>query len=41
MPSKKIRLTISRIGSLATGYEIEYLLKKNQSSDDSSLSALL
>ena len=32
---------ISRIGSLATGYEIEYLLKKNQSSDDSSLSALL
>lgn len=32
---------ISRIGSLATGYEIEYLLKKNQSSDDSSVSALL
>ena len=32
---------ISRIGSLATGYEIDYLLKKNHSSDDSSLSALL
>jgi len=32
---------ISRIGSLATGYEIDYLLKKNHSSDDSSFRALL
>ena len=32
---------ISKIGSLATGYEIEYLLKKNYSSDSSSVKALL
>ncbi|MBT3445737.1 glutamate--cysteine ligase [bacterium] len=32
---------VSKIGSLATGYEIEYLLKKNQSSDESSIKALL
>lgn len=32
---------ISRIGSLATGYEIEYLLKKSYKSDSSSVKALL
>lgn len=32
---------ISKIGTLATGYEIEYLVKKNYSSDASSVRALL